>query len=340
VRLLFLDSPTKNQTAWNAGPAYRSNLRWLPIGSILNVEASQQLSSVDVWSFGVLLWQLYLSGPDRHPHAARFPTDDEYFAFISQNKVVPPLDVPKGCTLTWPKDVYEIASACSRPLQELPRMIGITSVLQDVVAGDGIDHWEVDRTKLLYVERLGSGQFGTVDKMATTLFTEDHTLDFVAVKALKTTASSTNTSGYSYSVKEVAKDMGLVEETSVEMVKMEQDFLNEIDTMKELRHPNLVSLLGVCTTTKPYLMILNFSKGGSLEEWLPINGFRLLHPTCAKLVHMLHQVALAMVTLGNAAIVHRDLASRNVLIDEDLGVKVADFARCFQCLARRVGSRI
>jgi serine/threonine protein kinase len=32
--------------------------------------------------------------------------------------------------------------------------------------------------------------------------------------------------------------------------------------------------------------------------------------------------------LGKAAIVHRDLASRNVLIDEDLGVKVADFVRC------------
>jgi serine/threonine protein kinase len=135
----------------------------------------------------------------------------------------------------------------------IPTLQGITSLLQTEVAGDGVDHWEVDRTKLMYIERLGSGQFGTVDKMATTLFTDDRSLDFVAVKTLKMVQASLSSGGHSYSgyassaLAEVATaNSALVEETSMELVKIEHDFMKEISTMKELRHPNLVSLLGVC----------------------------------------------------------------------------------------------
>lgn len=52
---------------------------------------------------------------------------------------------------------------------------------------------------------------------------------------------------------------------------------------------------------------------------------KLLQPTAAKLVHLLHQVARGFVALGDAEIVHRDLAARNILVDENLLVKVADY---------------
>ena len=72
-------------------------------------------------------------------------------------------------------------------------------------------------------------------------------------------------------------------------------------------------------------MILEFLVGGSLADWLPANGPKLLKPTAAKLFHLLHQVSLGMLALARARIVHRDLAARNVLIDEKLQVKVSDY---------------
>jgi serine/threonine protein kinase len=86
-----------------------------------------------------------------------------------------------------------------------------------------------------------------------------------------------------------------------------------------------VRLLGYCTEIQPNYMILEFSTGGSLSDWLPVNGPKLLKPTAAKLIHMLHQASLGMLALGQAEIIHRDLAARNVLVDERLQIKVADF---------------
>jgi serine/threonine protein kinase len=114
-----------------------------------------------------------------------------------------------------------------------------------------------------------------------------------------------------------------LEETSAAKYKeAEQEFLGEIGVMKQLRHPNLVSLLGVCTAGSPTFMILEFLKGGSLEDWLPENGPRLKPE---RLTHLLHQVALGFLALEEAMIIHRDLAARNVLIDEYQRIKVSGY---------------
>ena len=139
--------------------------------------------------------------------------------------------------------------------------------------------------------------------METRLFTDDGEKDFVAVKTLKPPRADT---------------LATAHETA------EREFLAEIELMKQLRHPNLVKLLGVCVEVRPFYMVLEFLKGGSLEDWLPENGAKM---SAERLTHMLHQVALGFVALGNANIVHRDLASRNVLIDEHLHIKVADYGR-------------
>jgi serine/threonine protein kinase len=101
--------------------------------------------------------------------------------------------------------------------------------------------------------------------------------------------------------------------------------LGEIELKKQLRHPNLVNLLGVCTREPPFLALIEFLKGGSLDSWLPKNGHKLLTPTPTKLIRMLHEVALGCQALARSGIVHRDLAARNILVDGRLSVKVADY---------------
>jgi serine/threonine protein kinase len=173
----------------------------------------------------------------------------------------------------------------------------------------------------MFIEKPGSGQFGDVQKMATSMFAEDgKSLDFVAVKMLQPPKAASAASGYSGGHTVSTGCAATIAANSAADLKVRGEFLDKINVMKQFRHPNLVRLLGV-------LLILEFLVGGSLEDWLPVNGPKLLKPTAAKLVHLLHQASLGMLALSRALneplIVHRDLAARNVLIDEKLQVKVA-----------------
>lgn len=88
--------------------------------------------------------------------------------------------------------------------------------------------------------------------------------------------------------------------------KREEAFLREMRLMKRLRHPNLVQLLRTCTTRDgPLLLVLEFVSGGSLDNWLVRQATLSPRPSVSDLVHILHQVALGMVALGEASIVHR-----------------------------------
>jgi serine/threonine protein kinase len=46
------------------------------------------------------------------------------------------------------------------------------------------------------------------------------------------------------------------------------EFLKEAEIMKKLRHPSLVQLLGVCTTSEPLLIVTEYMARGSLLDVL------------------------------------------------------------------------
>ena len=47
-----------------------------------------------------------------------------------------------------------------------------------------------------------------------------------------------------------------------------EDFLEEARLMKNLRHPNLVQLLGVCTREPPFYILTEFMSKGNLLDFL------------------------------------------------------------------------
>lgn len=240
---------------------------------------------------------------------------------------------------------------------ERPWISNVASLLLD----EDLQRWEKDKRQLEHVQNLGAGEFGQVVKMSTRLFSSDGTKGFVAVKMLTSGpkggagadsagAAAAAAAGAVIDGSAIVQGSSLYHDNGIDVgaiaqgsgmyhaleekgsddadgaaSSLEADFLREATLMKQFRHPNLVQLLGVCTATKPYMMILEFLTGGSLDQWLPSNGPLLLKPTASKLVHLLHQVALGMTELGKVGIVHRDLAARNCLIDEHLHVKVADY---------------
>ena len=179
-------------------------------------------------------------------------------------------------------------------------MVGIVDTLLDAIHGD--ERWETPREELSRIERLGNGQFGEVSKMVTKHYTGDYM--FVAVKSLVA----------------IEPEDGV--EEAIDIQQQEDDFVAEVELMKRLRHPNVVSMLGCCLEEKPFLMVLELLVGGSLDFWLPENGPDV---PMASLVSIAYQTVLGLGALKDLQIVHRDLAARNLLIGEDLIVKIADF---------------
>jgi serine/threonine protein kinase len=112
----------------------------------------------------------------------------------------------------------------------------------------------------------------------------------------------------------------------------EEALAREVAIMCLVRHPNIVSLLGIVTTDQNTAIIMEFCGGGSCYE--------LVHRTVdvkltwAQMLKMCIHVAVAMDYLHkfDPCIIHRDLKSLNILLDrpvlgpKDLPVvKVADF---------------
>ena len=120
--------------------------------------------------------------------------------------------------------------------------------------------------------------------------------------------------------------------------KTKQDFQNEIDMWSELRHPNIVCLLGTVLKDDPQCMIFEYLSQGDLHEFLLCHSpksdiltsvsdeeitERTLDP--ADMSFMAIQIAAGMEYLAAHHYVHRDLAARNIIVGENLTVKISDF---------------
>ncbi|ELU17132.1 hypothetical protein CAPTEDRAFT_146577, partial [Capitella teleta] len=102
-------------------------------------------------------------------------------------------------------------------------------------------------------------------------------------------------------------------------------FTAEVSLLRELRHPRVVLLLGVCMNGPLPLMVLEFMARGSLFHHLhdPHNP-SLDH---AAYFQIAHDMALGMNYLHchRSEILHLDLKSMNVLLTSHLRAKIADF---------------
>lgn len=123
------------------------------------------------------------------------------------------------------------------------------------------------------------------------------------------------------------------------------DFEREACLLAEFDHPNIVKLLGVCALGRPMCLLFEYMGRGDLNEFLrscsPDSSAAIINSninlnnqnnisTNLKLSHMdliniARQVAKGMVYLSDRKFVHRDLATRNCLINNEMIVKIADF---------------
>jgi len=101
-----------------------------------------------------------------------------------------------------------------------------------------------------------------------------------------------------------------------------QEFVKEVKMLAGLRHPNIVLFMGACAEKAMTCIITEYLANGSL--------YSVLHNSRIEIefdqqIRMCIDIALGVNYLHKLGIIHRDLKSHNLLVDESFTVKVGDF---------------
>uniref|UniRef100_A0A1X7TZ38 receptor protein-tyrosine kinase n=1 Tax=Amphimedon queenslandica TaxID=400682 RepID=A0A1X7TZ38_AMPQE len=152
------------------------------------------------------------------------------------------------------------------------------------------------KTHLKILDCVGQGEFAKVYKGH---YYIDSQCITVAVKALK----------------------GTLDRYSSESMK---ELIEESLVMKDLQHPNVMGLIGICLDAGPSpLIVLPYMEGGSLSKYLIKNRESLMACTstdddeinqlCSQLLSVCLQIGKGMQYLAGKGLIHRDLAARNCM---------------------------
>ncbi|GMI66224.1 MEDOS 2 [Hibiscus trionum] len=103
-------------------------------------------------------------------------------------------------------------------------------------------------------------------------------------------------------------------------------FQNEVLFLCQLRHPHLVSLIGICGEGNERIQVYEYTSRGSLSDHLFGEGYAPLLwkqrlQICigaARGLHYLH-------TGAKYAVIHRDIRTSNILLDEEFSSKLSGF---------------
>ena len=91
--------------------------------------------------------------------------------------------------------------------------------------------------------------------------------------------------------------------------------------MKLLNHRNIVRLYEVIDTPDDLFLVMEYVSGGEIFDYLVTHG-RMKEKEARK---YFRQIVSALHYCHQLRIIHRDLKAENLLLDEHLNVKIADF---------------
>lgn len=96
----------------------------------------------------------------------------------------------------------------------------------------------------------------------------------------------------------------------------------ELGILRESRHPNVVQFMGTTQHEGRLFMVTEYVGGGNLKSWIKDKSRDL---SWRLRVSFALDVARALAYLHSNKIIHRDLKSENLLITENLRIKLCDF---------------
>ncbi|XP_045787969.1 probably inactive leucine-rich repeat receptor-like protein kinase At5g48380 [Trifolium pratense] len=107
----------------------------------------------------------------------------------------------------------------------------------------------------------------------------------------------------------------------------EKEFMSEMETLGSVKHRNLVPLLGFCVAKKERLLVFKNMPNGMLNDHLhPADGVCTLDwPSRLKIAIGAAKGFAWLHHSCNPRIIHRNISSKCILLDEDFEPKISDF---------------
>eukprot|EP00794_Sanderia_malayensis_P014100 gene14100-15573_t len=197
----------------------------------------------------------------------------------------------EGATLTRSRSLTEIQGKDETDQRDMVKAYATLHRAQSFKIEEEQNSQVFRPSDLVYGECIGKGFFGDVIKV-----THSRTGEVMVMKQLK----------------KVSKDS-------------EETFLNEVQLLKSLKHPNVLGFIGIMYKNKLLHIITEFISGGTLRKLLKNKDIPL---PWEQRVHFAKDIASGMAYLHNMNVIHRDLTSNNCLLRSDkhgMSVIVADF---------------
>ncbi|XP_069818400.1 tyrosine-protein kinase JAK3 isoform X1 [Dendropsophus ebraccatus] len=260
----------------------------------------------DCWSFGVTMWEVFNDGIV--PLNAEEP--EKKLQFYNDQMQLPAPNWIELASLE--QQCMSYNPALRLPFRSVIRELNnlIASDYELLVDSKGQQMkdgfrlcdrvWEYqdpnvyEERHLKYISVIGKGNFGSVELCRYDPL-GDNTGELVAVKKLQ--------------------------HSTAEHVR---DFHRESLILRALHSDYIVKYKGICYSAgrRSFQLVMEYLPNGSLQEFLPKNqdGLGFYH-----LLLYASQICKGMLYLGSQRYLHRDLASRNILVQSPNHVKIGDF---------------
>ncbi|XP_022994412.1 putative serine/threonine-protein kinase [Cucurbita maxima] len=136
-----------------------------------------------------------------------------------------------------------------------------------------------------------------------------------------------------------------IKKLAIESKQGAREFLTEIKTISNVRHPNLVELIGCCSQNANRILVYEYLENNSLDHALldhkntgVVLDWGKRSSICigtARGLQFLHEEVVPH-------IVHRDIKASNILLDKDFNPKIGDFglAKLFPDDITHISTRI
>ncbi|XP_015153558.2 serine/threonine-protein kinase SIK2 isoform X2 [Gallus gallus] len=112
----------------------------------------------------------------------------------------------------------------------------------------------------------------------------------------------------------------IIDKSQLDAVNLEKIY-REVQIMKMLDHPHIIKLYQVMETKSMLYLVTEFAKNGEIFDYLASHG-RLSESEARR---KFWQILSAVEYCHNRKVVHRDLKAENLLLDNNMNIKIADF---------------